>query len=124
MKKFKAFQSFLGVQQVEWNHLILKLDACIEFEIRVEMLANNYLILMSCMQIYPTSVRSTGIGVANSVGRIGPMISPIVVVHLLRGCHQTAAIACFEAVLALSAVSVMLLSVETKGRELIDTQDV
>ncbi|XP_015082253.1 organic cation/carnitine transporter 7-like [Solanum pennellii] len=77
-----------------------------------------------CREIYPTSVRSTGIGVANSVGRIGPMISPIVVVHLLRGCHQTAAIACFEAVLALSAVSVMLLTVETKGRELIDTQDV
>ncbi|KAL3363499.1 hypothetical protein AABB24_012660 [Solanum stoloniferum] len=77
-----------------------------------------------CREIYPTSVRSTGIGVANSVGRIGPMISPIVVVQLVRGCHQTAAIVCFEAVLVLSAVSVLLLSVETKGRELIDTHDV
>lgn len=76
---------------------------------------------MSCMQIYPTSVRSTGIGVATSVGRIGPMISPMVVVQLLRRCHQMAAIICFEAVLVLSAVGVMLFSVETKGRELIDT---
>ncbi|KAK4713837.1 hypothetical protein R3W88_019744 [Solanum pinnatisectum] len=77
-----------------------------------------------CREIYPTSVRSTGIGVANSVGRIGPMISPIVVVQLVRGCHQTAAIVCFEVVLVLSAVSVLLLSVETKGRELIDIHDV
>ncbi|XP_055824651.1 organic cation/carnitine transporter 7-like [Solanum dulcamara] len=74
-----------------------------------------------CREIYPTSVRSTGIGVATSVGRIGPMISPMVVVQLLRRCHQMAAIICFEAVLVLSAVGVMLFSVETKGRELIDT---
>lgn len=58
------------------------------------------------MQIYPTSVRSTGIGVATSVGKIGAMISPMVAVQLVRGCHQTAAIICFEAVVILSAASV------------------
>ncbi|XP_059283396.1 organic cation/carnitine transporter 7-like [Lycium ferocissimum] len=74
-----------------------------------------------CREIYPTSVRSTGIGVASSVGRIGAMLSPVVAVQLIRGCHQMAAIIAFEAVLVLSAASIMLFSLETKGRELIDT---
>ncbi|XP_060189693.1 organic cation/carnitine transporter 7-like [Lycium barbarum] len=72
-------------------------------------------------EIYPTSIRSTGTGVATSVGRIGAMVSPIIVVQLVRGCHQMAAIISFEAVLVLSAASVMLFSLETKGRELVDT---
>ncbi|KAF3645942.1 putative organic cation/carnitine transporter 7-like [Capsicum annuum] len=70
--------------------------------------------------IYPTSVRSTGIGVASSVVRIGAMFSPIVVVQLVRGCQQMAAIISFEAVLGISAASVLFISLETKGRELID----
>lgn len=74
-----------------------------------------------CREIYPTSVRSTGTGVASSVGRIGAMLSPIVAVQLVIGCHQMAAIISFEAVLVISAASVMLFSVETKGRELIDS---
>lgn len=74
-----------------------------------------------CREIYPTSVRSSGVGVATSVGRIGAMLSPIVAVQLIRGCHQMSAIISFEAVVVISAASVMLFSVETKGRELIDT---
>ncbi|XP_049413634.1 organic cation/carnitine transporter 7-like [Solanum stenotomum] len=74
-----------------------------------------------CREIYPTSVRSTGIGVSTSVGKIGAMLSPIIAVQLVRGCHQMAAIICFEAVVVLSAASVLLISVETKGRELYDT---
>ncbi|KAG5586343.1 hypothetical protein H5410_046777 [Solanum commersonii] len=44
----------------------------------------------------------------------GAMLSPIVAVQLVRGCHQMAAIVCFEAVVVLSAASVLLISVETK----------
>lgn len=55
------------------------------------------------------------------MGKIGAMLSPIVAVQLVRGCHQMAAIVCFEAVVVLSAASVLLISVETKGRELYDT---
>lgn len=72
------------------------------------------------MQIYPTSVRTTGYGVASSVGRIAGMVSPLVAVQLVRGCHQMAAIILFEVVLILSAISVLLFPVETKGRELVD----
>ncbi|KAL2531242.1 Organic cation/carnitine transporter 7 [Abeliophyllum distichum] len=40
-------------------------------------------------EIYPTSLRSTGVGMASSVGRIGGMICPLVSVGLIHGCHQT-----------------------------------
>lgn len=65
-------------------------------------------------------MRTTGYGVASSVGRIAGMVSPLVAVQLVRGCHQMAAIILFEVVLILSAISVLLFPVETKGRELVD----
>ncbi|CAL5333389.1 unnamed protein product [Camellia sinensis] len=71
-------------------------------------------------EIYPTSIRATGYGVASAVGRIGGMICPLVAVGLVSGCHQTAAILLFEAVMVVSGLSVMLLPLETKGRGLTD----
>lgn len=47
-------------------------------------------------EIYPTSIRTTGVGVASSVGRIGGIICPMVAVGLIHGCHQTLAISLFE----------------------------
>lgn len=70
------------------------------------------------MQIYPTSVRTTGVGVASSLGRIGGMICPLVAVGLTHGCHQTVAIILFEAVIALSGFAVVLFPLETKGKDL------
>lgn len=73
-----------------------------------------------CPEIYPTAVRSTGVGVASAVGRIGGMICPLVAVELVTNCHQISAIILFEAVFILSGISVMLFPFETKGRELAD----
>ncbi|KAM7477314.1 hypothetical protein LguiA_025527 [Lonicera macranthoides] len=72
-------------------------------------------------EIYPTSVRTTGVGVASAVGRIGGMLSPLVAVSLVTGCHQAAAIILFVVVMILSGLSVIFLPFETKGRELADT---
>ncbi|XP_060206124.1 organic cation/carnitine transporter 7 isoform X1 [Lycium barbarum] len=72
-------------------------------------------------EIYPTSVRTTGVGIASSVGRIGGMICPLVAVGLMHGCHQSLAIILFVSVLLLSGVCVILFPFETKGRELSDT---
>lgn len=72
-------------------------------------------------EIYPTSVRATGVGVANSVGRVGAIISPLVVVGLVSGCHQTAAIILYACVIILSGLCVFLFPLETKGRQLADT---
>ncbi|KAJ0021401.1 hypothetical protein Pint_32415 [Pistacia integerrima] len=71
--------------------------------------------------IYPTSVRTTGVGVASAIGRIGGMACPLVAVALVHGCHQTAAIVLFEIVIFLSAIATLLFPLETTGRELIDS---
>ncbi|XP_076912590.1 organic cation/carnitine transporter 7-like isoform X2 [Bidens hawaiensis] len=71
-------------------------------------------------EIYPTSVRTTGVGVGSSVGRIGGMICPLVAVGLIHGCHQTAAILLFEFVIFASGVCVLMFPFETSGRELTD----
>lgn len=73
------------------------------------------------MQVYPTSVRTTGVGAASSMGRIGGMLCPLVSVALVHGCHRAAAILLFEAVFFVSGICVLLFPIETKGRDLTDT---
>ncbi|XP_050218440.1 organic cation/carnitine transporter 7-like [Mercurialis annua] len=73
-----------------------------------------------CPELYPTSVRTTGTGVASAVGRIGGMICPLVAVGLVSGCHVEEAIILFEAVIAVSIVCVVFFPFETKGCELSD----
>ncbi|KAK7349059.1 hypothetical protein VNO77_06109 [Canavalia gladiata] len=75
-------------------------------------------------EMYPTSVRTTGVGIASSVGRIGGMICPLVAVGLVHGCHQTAAVLLFEIVALLSGICVMFFPVETMGQELRDSVEV
>lgn len=68
--------------------------------------------------MYPTSVRTTGVGIASSVGRIGGMICPLIAVGLVHGCHQTAAVLLFEIVSLVSGICVMFFPIETMGQEL------
>ncbi|KAF9603101.1 hypothetical protein IFM89_033826 [Coptis chinensis] len=72
-------------------------------------------------EIYPTSVRSTGVGVGSSIGRIGGMVCPLVAVGLVQGCHRTASILLFEIIIFLSGVAVIYFPFETKGCELSDS---
>ncbi|GFQ04835.1 organic cation/carnitine transporter 7 [Phtheirospermum japonicum] len=74
-----------------------------------------------CPELYPTSVRTTGVGVATAVGRVAGMICPLVAVGLVSGCHQMAAIGLLEVVIIMAGISVMLLPVETRGRKLVDS---
>ncbi|XBI83918.1 hypothetical protein VPH35_092340 [Triticum aestivum] len=67
-------------------------------------------------EVYPTSVRSTGVGIATAMGRVGGIICPLVAVGMLRSCHQMEAIIVFEVVLFLAAIACMLFPFETKGR--------
>ncbi|PKU72309.1 organic cation/carnitine transporter 7 [Dendrobium catenatum] len=72
-------------------------------------------------EIYPTSVRSTGYGTANSFGKIGGIICPIVAVGLVDDCHLLAAVLLFEGVIFLTGLAVILFPFETKGCELKDS---
>jgi nitrate/nitrite transporter NarK len=90
------------------------------FIIELKLLVCDKIWLFVC-QIYPTSVRSTGIGVASSMGRIGGMICPLVAVSLVQGCHQTAALILFVCIIFVAGCCVMLFPFETKGLELTDS---
>ncbi|KAJ0031186.1 hypothetical protein Pint_13865 [Pistacia integerrima] len=72
-------------------------------------------------EVYPTSVRASGCGIASAMGRIGGMVCPLVAVGMVSGCHQTAAIFVLEVVVVVSVVCILLFPFESKGRELADT---
>ncbi|XP_042491234.1 organic cation/carnitine transporter 7-like [Macadamia integrifolia] len=91
------------------------------FGARICITGTFTIIYIYAPEVYPTSVRSTGFGVASSVARIGGMICPLVAVGLVDGCHQTAAIVLFLIVMFVSGVCCMLFPFETKGCELSDT---
>lgn len=90
------------------------------FGARICITASFTIMYIYAPEIYPTSVRTTGVGVASSMGRIGGMLCPLVAVSLTHGCHRTAAILLFETIIFAAGVSVMLFPFETKGRELND----
>ncbi|XP_073308365.1 organic cation/carnitine transporter 7-like [Primulina huaijiensis] len=96
------------------------LTTCMLFGARMCVIGAFTVAGIYCPEIYPTSVRSTGYGVANSVGRIAGMICPLVAVGLVSGCHEMAAIILFELAIVLAGFGVLLLPMETKGKELND----
>ncbi|XP_062157336.1 organic cation/carnitine transporter 7-like [Alnus glutinosa] len=91
------------------------------FGARICITATFTIVYIYAPEMYPTSVRTTGVGVASSMGRIGGMICPLVAVGLVQGCHETASIVLFEIVIFLSGICVVLFPFETKGRELSDS---
>ncbi|GFZ11617.1 major facilitator superfamily protein [Actinidia rufa] len=90
------------------------------FGARICITSTFTIVYIYAPEIYPTSVRTTGVGIASSVGRVGGMVCPLVAVGMIHGCHQTAAVVLFEIVVFLSGVSVLFFPFETKGRELND----
>ncbi|XP_016562339.2 organic cation/carnitine transporter 7 isoform X4 [Capsicum annuum] len=90
------------------------------FGARTCITATFTIVYIYAPEIYPTSVRTTGVGIASSVGRIGGMICPLVAVGLMHACHRFLAIILFESILLLSGVCVFLFPFETKGRQLSD----
>ena len=72
-------------------------------------------------ELYPTSVRSTGVGLATSVGRIGGVIAPFLVGYLVQHDIRISSIfMMFFVIILIGAIGVLLLGTETKGKELTD----
>ncbi|KAH7437771.1 hypothetical protein KP509_05G088000 [Ceratopteris richardii] len=74
-------------------------------------------------EVYPTELRATGLGIANSFARIGGVLCPMVAVELVKNCQLTLAVILFVVVPFSGAVAVALLPIETSGRLLTDTVD-
>ncbi|WP_410769079.1 MFS transporter [Fontibacillus sp. BL9] len=72
-------------------------------------------------ELYPTRVRSTGVGMAASFGRVGGIIGPYLVGMLVARQFSIGSIFwIFFVTILIGALAVFLLGTETKGKELTD----
>ncbi|MEK6206182.1 MAG: MFS transporter [Chloroflexota bacterium] len=69
-------------------------------------------------ELYPTSIRATGSGVAAAVGRVGGIIGPYLTPVLVPAIAINGTFALFMAMLVITAATVALLGEETRGRSL------
>ncbi|TVU38330.1 hypothetical protein EJB05_11693, partial [Eragrostis curvula] len=69
-------------------------------------------------EIYPTSCRNTGVGVANSIARIGSAIAPLMTITLLENCLEKEAVFAIVLPLFLAGVGCAFFPLETKGRDM------
>ncbi|KAI3455753.1 hypothetical protein Pfo_012416 [Paulownia fortunei] len=99
-------------------HQPQSLTTVLLFGARICITGTFTIVYIYAPELYPTSARTTGVGVASSVGRIGGMVCPLVAVSLIHGCHQTVAIFLFESIIFLSGICVWLFPFETRGLEL------
>ncbi|CAN6298493.1 unnamed protein product [Urochloa humidicola] len=107
--------AFLGPLVLHQNELF---TTTLLFGARACGTGGTTILCLYAPEVYPTSVRSTGVGIATAIGKIGGVICPLVAVGMLRSCQQMAAVLVFELVLFLAGVACILFPVETKGREM------
>uniref|UniRef100_A0A2P2MQS8 Organic cation/carnitine transporter 7-like n=1 Tax=Rhizophora mucronata TaxID=61149 RepID=A0A2P2MQS8_RHIMU len=102
-------------------HRSSRVTTALLFMARICITGTFSIIYIYAPEIYPTSVRSTGLGLASSMGRIGGMICPLVAVSLVQGCHQSAAVGLFVGVVFIAGIFVLLFPYETKGLDLMES---
>ncbi|KAF8723340.1 hypothetical protein HU200_021864 [Digitaria exilis] len=107
-----AFLGPLAVHQKE------SVTTALLFGARACGMGSSTVLCLYAPEVYPTSARSTGVGIATAIGKIGGIVCPIIAVGMLRSCHQMQAVVVFELVLGLAGVACILFPVETKGREM------
>uniref|UniRef100_A0A0E0D3Z5 Major facilitator superfamily (MFS) profile domain-containing protein n=1 Tax=Oryza meridionalis TaxID=40149 RepID=A0A0E0D3Z5_9ORYZ len=105
--------AFIGPLVLQQNEL---LTTVLLFGARAVAMGSFTVLCLYAPEVYPTSARSTGVGIATAIGRIGGVVCPLVAVGMLRSCHQMEAILVFELVLFLAGVACFLFPIETKGR--------
>lgn len=73
-------------------------------------------------EIYPSVVRTSAMGVASSVARVGLIVSPFIAQYLAN-YDDLAAIWTYFAAAAISVVIILLIPIETTGRALLGSMD-
>lgn len=69
-------------------------------------------------EVFPTSIRTTGAGLASAIGRIGAIAAPILVGYLYPNFGFAGVFGVTTSVLLIGALTVVLMGVPTRGRSL------
>lgn len=88
------------------------------FLLRSLVSMNFNVVYIYTAEVYPTAVRSLGMGFCTSFSRIGGMIAPFIA-QVLMSHSVVLALSPFAAACVLCAVGAFLLPIETKGRALL-----
>ncbi|KAL2087368.1 hypothetical protein ACEWY4_016196 [Coilia grayii] len=88
------------------------------FLLRSVVAMNFNIVYIYTAEVYPTAVRSIGLGVCTSFSRIGGMIAPFIA-QVLMSASVLLALLPFAVACLLCAVCTMLLPIETRGRALL-----
>ncbi|XP_048091525.1 putative transporter SVOPL isoform X5 [Alosa alosa] len=90
------------------------------FLLRAVVAMNFNVVYIYTAEVYPTAVRSIGMGVCTSCSRIGGMLAPFIA-QVLMSQSVLLAMLPFALACLLSAVGTLLLPIETRGRALLVT---
>ena len=71
-------------------------------------------------ELFPTEVRATGMGTASSIGRIGAIVSPVLVGWLYPHFGFAGVFGTTTAVLVVGALAVIFMGINTRNRSLED----
>lgn len=74
-------------------------------------------------EVYPTSIRTTGFGAANSFGRLGGMLSPFIAQDLFENGFESLSQAILGVAALAGCVASLMLFTETKGQKLAETME-
>ncbi|XP_043564919.1 putative transporter SVOPL isoform X4 [Chiloscyllium plagiosum] len=85
------------------------------FILRALVSANFTIIYIYTAEVYPTTIRSLGLGSCSSMARIGAMIAPFVA-QVLLGTWPITALCLFSAVCIICSILAFTLPIETQGR--------
>ncbi|XP_078424637.1 putative transporter SVOPL isoform X1 [Cetorhinus maximus] len=85
------------------------------FVLRALVAANFTIIYIYTAEVYPTTIRSLGLGSCSSMARIGAMIAPFVA-QVLMSTWPITALCFFSAVCIICSILAFTLPIETKGR--------
>ncbi|XP_062914333.1 putative transporter SVOPL isoform X3 [Mobula hypostoma] len=85
------------------------------FILRALVSANFSIIYIYTAEVYPTVMRSLGLGSCSSMARVGAMIAPFIA-QVLLASWPTAALCLFSAVCIICSILAFTLPIETQGR--------
>ncbi|DBA80728.1 TPA: hypothetical protein ACH3X1_007959 [Trebouxia sp. C0004] len=86
---------------------------------RAAVMASYTTLYVYTPEVYPTQVRSFGLGVCNACSRFGALLSPFLTVDLVEHGHPQLAEGTLAVCCAIAAVLTWLLPIETKARSLL-----